>query len=30
MEKKKKEEQFSRTEGDVNLTEQRTIWQNTF
>lgn len=30
MEKKKKKEQFSRTEGDVNLTEQRTIWQDTF
>ena len=25
-----KEEQFSRTEGDINLTERRAIWQDTF
>ena len=30
MEKNNNEERISRTEGDVNLTEQRVIWQNAF
>lgn len=30
MEKNNNEERISRTEGDVNLTEQRIVWQNAF